>query len=77
LGVGADESGCDDWKTEGADGELDDPDASVWLLTAGGGNDEIASSGDDVSTVMCFVAACAFRKVYSTGEHLTAIEGFL
>lgn len=43
----------------------------------GSGREGIASSDDDVSIVICFVTGGLCRNVYTTGEHLTAIDGFL
>lgn len=45
--------------------------------TIGSGNSGISSLADEVSIVMWLVGFVVERNVYSTGEHLTATEGFL
>ena len=50
---------------------------SISVDIAGGGSDEMASSPEEVSTVICFVVAFIERELYRTGEHFTATEGFL
>lgn len=36
---------------------------SIWVGTAGGGKEDIVSSDEEVSTVICFVVVFAFRRV--------------
>jgi hypothetical protein len=43
----------------------------------GSGREGIGSSEDDVSMVMCLVTGGLCLSVYTTGEHLTATDGFL
>jgi hypothetical protein len=43
----------------------------------GSGNDDKASSADEVSIVMFSVACGDVRRVYTMGEHLTTTDGFL
>jgi hypothetical protein len=50
---------------------------SIWVETAGGGRAGIASSGEEVSTVMFFVTTGDFLRVYMIGEHFIAMDGFL
>lgn len=50
---------------------------SICVVTAGGGSNGIASSEEDVSTVMFLVCTEFLRSVYITGEHLMAMDGFL
>lgn len=58
-------------------GSIVEWDAGVLEGIAGSGKGVISPSLlDEVSTAMCFVLV-AVRSSYSTGEHLTATEGFL
>ncbi len=50
--------------TDGGSGKFADvAGGSICVETAGGGKDAIASSAEEVSTVICFVETFAFRNV--------------